>query len=218
MPAAAPWPPANDPQTSRPAPPSTSVLAAPAAGDGEGEGRAGEAGEEGEGPAAAAAAAAAADLPGGDPEFPVLVNAGDMLSRWSNGSFKSVLHRVALSEAGRDRYSAAFFLDPPWACRVEPAVAAAASSPGPPGGARGPRPPFPATTYGEYLVAKFEKTHLSYGAAAGAEVERRRKGAGRGGRGGGHAGEASGGVAEQESGREGDAGERREFVVIVSTR
>lgn len=152
VPAAAPWPPANDPGTSRPAPLSASVL-------GEGEGK-------GEGDEERDREKASND---GESEFPVFVNAGDMLHRWSNGFFKSALHRVVLAE-GRDRYSAAFFFDPPWSCRVEPI--APDSGPHP---SRGAPPSFPPTTYGEYLVAKFKKTHESFEAAAGEEVEKRKK-------------------------------------------
>lgn len=155
VPAAAPWPPANDPKTSRPAPaPSTSVLAE----------------EEGE------AMNLDAD-DGSSSEFPVFINAGDMIHRWSNGAFKSALHRVSLPE-GRDRYSAAFFFDPPWACSVAPLASVSTTSrmsseelsP-----TNRPPPLFPATTYGDYLVAKFKQTHGSFEGAAGEEVEKRRK-------------------------------------------
>ena len=92
-----------------------------------------------------------------------------MLHRWSNALFRSALHRVSLSES-TDRYSAAFFFDPPWACRVEPLKGAAQ-----PQNQTQTAPLFPATTYGEYLVAKFKETHASFEAAAGEEVERRKK-------------------------------------------
>lgn len=141
VPAAAPWPPANDLGTSRPAPLSASVLA----------------GNE----------ASTAD---DDSEFPVFVNAGDMLHRWSNGFFRSALHRVSLSES-RDRYSAAFFFDPPWSCQVEPLVASSSD----PDSNDKAHSLFPPTTYGEYLVAKFRETHESFEAAAGEEVEKRKK-------------------------------------------
>ncbi|XP_065857648.1 2-oxoglutarate-Fe(II) type oxidoreductase hxnY-like isoform X2 [Euphorbia lathyris] len=38
------------------------------------------------------------------------VNIGDMIERWTNGMFKSALHRVMLT--GQERYSLAFFVDP----------------------------------------------------------------------------------------------------------
>lgn len=110
-----------------------------------------------------------------DPEFPVFVNAGDMLHRWSNGRFRSAVHRVALAEEGRDRYSAAFFFDPPWACKVVPVVLSASPNSKSSENAGEARPLFPATTYGDYLVAKFKETHASFEAAAGEEVEKRKK-------------------------------------------
>ncbi|CAB62320.1 putative protein [Arabidopsis thaliana] len=46
-----------------------------------------------------------------------IVNIGDLLERWSNGIFKSTLHRVLGN--GQDRYSIAFFLQPSHDCIVE---------------------------------------------------------------------------------------------------
>ena len=37
-----------------------------------------------------------------------VMNIGDLLERWTNGRFKSTLHRVV--NTGRERYSTAFFL------------------------------------------------------------------------------------------------------------
>ncbi|KAM2120760.1 hypothetical protein ACFX1Q_018649 [Malus domestica] len=45
------------------------------------------------------------------------VNLSDMLERWSNGVFKSTLHRVAGN--GQDRYSIAYFIEPSHDCLVE---------------------------------------------------------------------------------------------------
>ena len=45
----------------------------------------------------------------------VIVNVGDLLTRWTNGQFRSVLHRVVLPEgraAQRSRYSATLFYQP----------------------------------------------------------------------------------------------------------
>eukprot|EP00252_Welwitschia_mirabilis_P023089 TRINITY_DN6437_c0_g1_i1.p1 TRINITY_DN6437_c0_g1~~TRINITY_DN6437_c0_g1_i1.p1 ORF type:complete len:324 (-),score=57.09 TRINITY_DN6437_c0_g1_i1:230-1201(-) len=39
-----------------------------------------------------------------------IVNIGDMLERWSNGLYRSTMHRVII--AGKERYSIAYFLEP----------------------------------------------------------------------------------------------------------
>uniref|UniRef100_A0A2P2KU46 Fe2OG dioxygenase domain-containing protein n=3 Tax=Rhizophora mucronata TaxID=61149 RepID=A0A2P2KU46_RHIMU len=46
-----------------------------------------------------------------------IVNIGDMMERWTNGLFRSTLHRVM--PAGQERYSMAFFLDPNPDCIVQ---------------------------------------------------------------------------------------------------
>ncbi|KAM3409135.1 hypothetical protein ACQJBY_001862 [Aegilops geniculata] len=40
----------------------------------------------------------------------LIVNIGDLLERWTNCVFRSTLHRVVA--VGKERYSAAYFLDP----------------------------------------------------------------------------------------------------------
>ena len=42
----------------------------------------------------------------------VLINSGDLLERWTNGKYRSTLHRVKPMTRGRDRFSIAFFVDP----------------------------------------------------------------------------------------------------------
>ncbi|XP_074267552.1 azadirone synthase LFS-like [Silene latifolia] len=44
-------------------------------------------------------------------EGALIVNIGDMMERWTNGIFRSTLHRVKPN--GKERYSAPFFIDPP---------------------------------------------------------------------------------------------------------
>lgn len=51
-----------------------------------------------------------------DPSPPILVNVGDLLSHWTNGYFKSVIHRVIIPmngpSRGEDRYTIAYFGQP----------------------------------------------------------------------------------------------------------
>ena len=42
----------------------------------------------------------------------VLINSGDLLERWTNGKYRSTLHRVKPMTRGRGRLSIAFFVDP----------------------------------------------------------------------------------------------------------
>jgi len=42
----------------------------------------------------------------------VVVNSGDMLERWTNGKYKSTMHRVIAKTGDRDRLSIAIFIDP----------------------------------------------------------------------------------------------------------
>ncbi|KAM4056272.1 2OG-Fe(II) oxygenase superfamily protein [Hirsutella rhossiliensis] len=65
-----------------------------------------------------------------DPGPPILVNIGDLLSYWTNGLFRSTVHRVVFPTAGSGavagesssgtRYSIAFFCHPVDSSRLEP--------------------------------------------------------------------------------------------------
>ncbi|PNX96936.1 flavonol synthase/flavanone 3-hydroxylase [Trifolium pratense] len=50
-------------------------------------------------------------------EGAIIVNIGDMMERWTNCVYQSTLHRVM--PTGKERYSVAFFMDPPSDCVVE---------------------------------------------------------------------------------------------------
>jgi len=45
-------------------------------------------------------------------EGAIVINSGDMLERWTNGRYKSTLHRVQPRIGQRERYSIAMFVDP----------------------------------------------------------------------------------------------------------
>ena len=47
------------------------------------------------------------------------INTGDMAQVWSNGRYKAPLHRV-LSNESKERFSAPFFYNPPYAAMIEP--------------------------------------------------------------------------------------------------
>lgn len=84
-----------------------------------------------------------------------VVNLGDMIPRWTNGLYRSNLHRVINANAtGRDRYSIPFFYSPNYHARVE-AVPGTVPA--------GEAPRFAPCTAGEHLAEMYRK---SYGLAA----------------------------------------------------
>ncbi len=82
----------------------------------------------------------------------IVVNAGDLLERWSNGRYRSTWHRVLPRATGQDRYSVALFVDPDSATEVTvlPSCVDAANP------AR-----YPPTTAGAHLTSKILATHRS---------------------------------------------------------
>lgn len=81
-----------------------------------------------------------------------IINLGDMLERWTNGLFKSTLHRV-VNTVGKERYSCAFFFEPNFNTRVEVLPCCVSEH----------RPAaYPPTTAGEHLLGKYAQTHAGY--------------------------------------------------------
>lgn len=94
-----------------------------------------------------------------------VVNLGDMLERWTNGKFKSTLHRVLISsdandkrdEGGQtdilsDRYSIPFFYEPSFDTVVECIENCLGDE-----GAK-----YPPITSGQHLLDKYKETHADF--------------------------------------------------------
>lgn len=84
------------------------------------------------------------DLPHVDDSF--VVNIGDLMHRWSNGRWRSAVHRVVGDPAGRRRNSIAFFHNPNWDAVIEPILISGDDE-----------PHFEAVKAGAWLAAKAER-------------------------------------------------------------
>ncbi|KAK9915583.1 hypothetical protein WJX75_001145 [Coccomyxa subellipsoidea] len=85
-----------------------------------------------------------------------IINLGDMLERWTNGLFKSTLHRV-VTDGSRHRYSIPFFFEPDFDTCVE--CLPCCCGPDNP-------PRYPPTTSGQHLLDKYAQTHSGYEATS----------------------------------------------------
>ena len=80
----------------------------------------------------------------------IVINAGDLLERWSNGRYRSTVHRVLPRVPSGDRFSIALFVDPDSDTKVE-ALSSCVDDENP--------PRYPVTTAGEHLQEKILATH-----------------------------------------------------------
>jgi isopenicillin N synthase-like dioxygenase len=79
-----------------------------------------------------------------------VINSGDLMERWTNGRFRSTVHRVRPMAGDRDRYSIALFVDPDAAVEVECFESCITTD----------RPlRFPRITAGEHIRQKIAATH-----------------------------------------------------------
>ncbi|CAL9225723.1 unnamed protein product [Arabidopsis halleri] len=80
-----------------------------------------------------------------------VVNIGDLMERWTNGLFRSTMHRVV--SVGKERYSVAVFVDPDPNCVVE-CLESCCSETSP--------PRFPPVRAKDYFHERFSQTLASY--------------------------------------------------------
>jgi isopenicillin N synthase-like dioxygenase len=78
-----------------------------------------------------------------------VLNAGDLMPRWTNGRFKSTPHRV-VNLSGGDRYSIPYFYDPSMDARIELL---------PPFVTPDNAPEFEPVEYGDYLMTRLNKNY-----------------------------------------------------------
>lgn len=84
-----------------------------------------------------------------------IINLGDMLERWTNGMFRSTLHRV-VTDGSSPRDSAAFFFEPTFTTVVEPLPQCC--TPNNP-------PKYLVTTSGQHLLDRYAATHTDFKSA-----------------------------------------------------
>lgn len=82
----------------------------------------------------------------------LVMNAGDILHRWSNGRFRSTPHRV-INDSGGERFSIAYFFDPHFSCDVEPLAACIDE---------GTDPRFERVNYGDYIWSRLRKNYSQH--------------------------------------------------------
>lgn len=83
--------------------------------------------------------------------YGISFDCGSVIDRWTNGYFRSTLHRV-VNIAGKERYSTAFFYDPNFSAKVECLPQCCMGQP----------PKYPPTTSGQHVLDKYAMTHAGY--------------------------------------------------------
>lgn len=82
-----------------------------------------------------------------------VVNIGDMFARWTNGLFKSTVHRVITSKGAKERYSVPFFFEPNFDALVECLeLCCNADNPA----------KYPPITAGQHLLNMYASTHADF--------------------------------------------------------
>lgn len=81
-----------------------------------------------------------------------VVNLGDMLERWTNGLFRSTLHRV-LTSGETERYSIPCFYDPHFDTHVKVLDVCCSEE---------KKARYPETTTGQHLLDKYKQTHADF--------------------------------------------------------
>mmetsp|Transcript_27916 Transcript_27916/g.67919 ORF Transcript_27916/g.67919 Transcript_27916/m.67919 type:complete len:333 (-) Transcript_27916:287-1285(-) len=81
-----------------------------------------------------------------------VVNLGDMLERWTNGLFRSTMHRV-VTTSQKERYSMPFFFEPDFDAQVA-CLPVCCSEENP--------PKYPPTTAGQHILDKYNQTREDF--------------------------------------------------------
>ncbi|KAL7531777.1 hypothetical protein ACHAXR_005118 [Thalassiosira sp. AJA248-18] len=82
-----------------------------------------------------------------------VVNIGDTFERWTNGIFKSTVHRVITPKLANERFSIPFFFEPNFDALVECLESCCSE---------GNPPKYPPVTAGQHLLNMYEKTYTDF--------------------------------------------------------
>ena len=85
-----------------------------------------------------------------------VVNIGDMFERWTNGLYKSTVHRVITPKGAKERYSVPFFFEPNFDALVE-CLESCCNEDNP--------AKYPPITAGQHLLNMYASTHADFNAS-----------------------------------------------------